>query len=160
MKLIICFCTFLSGVLPAVVQQTLPHAKPQKVTELKISESSFAQERHYIVTVDSLLVNFTMNAETGPIHSHFARFLSKIERDNLLSSFDKMYLSELKSYYEGHTDVDHDWTYGISINKNNFIKSTTLFKYKLQPFYVFCKKLNVLLPTSFRISYNDSYLKE
>lgn len=147
-------------VLFACAQHIQAQVAPQPVTELQITESAFAQEHQFKVTMDSIIVDFTMYAETGPIRSRYARSISGNERNKLLASFNKIYLSTLKSSYEGLTNTDHDWNYELFIKKGEYIRVIKIFKYKLQPMYILGNELNQLLPNSFKISYTDNYFKE
>lgn len=130
---------------------------PQKVTQIRVIESVFAETHEFVITTDSIKISFVEQADGGNHRSRFMKALSLEERNQLFASFDNVYLSNVKPLYEGKTSVSHDWIYDVLITKNADVKATRIFKFKYLPMYAFCKKLNQIVPEPFRISYTEKY---
>jgi hypothetical protein len=145
----------LTGSLPAAGQ---PQHAPAKVTLLRIEGSgAFGEKQSFTVTADSVLVDKMANADGGGHRTHYARALTPTQHDDLLSPFNRVYLSTLKLSYEGRNTITDDVTFGLFIHKGEAVKYVQVYRYKLMPFYVFSQKLNRLLPRTFRLDYNESY---
>jgi hypothetical protein len=135
---------------------------PQKATKNKIIERSgdFAPIcNEFTITPDSLAVRFVEYYENGNNVSHYARAIDEKTFDSLLLPFHRLYLSQLKSNYEGPSLIDHDWNYDIVLSKGESIKGIRIFKYKLAPLFSLCKRMNLLLPAKFNISYTQEYFE-
>jgi hypothetical protein len=129
------------------------------VTLLRVEGHAFGENHAFKVTADSVLVDKMESAEGGNHRTHYARALTSGQRDDLLSSFNCVYLSTLKPAYEGRNAPTDDMTFGVFIHKGAAVKYVQVYCYKLMPLYVFSQKLNRLLPPAFRLGYNESYCK-
>jgi hypothetical protein len=132
--------------------QSLARRSQVPVTDVLVLEWGFAQTNRFVVTADSIRVDFNMGTDTGDARTHFARALTRAERDRLLASLNRLYLSRLRPSYEGHSDLEHGYSYDFSIRKGKHLKESRLTNYSLAPLLAFTHRLNALLPPSFRIS--------
>ena len=139
--------------VPALAQSPVRHSQVP-VTELLVLEIGFAQKNRFVVTSDSIRVDFMMGTEAGDARTHYARTLTHRERDWLLASVDQLYLSRLRPTYEGPSDITDGYTYAFSIRKGAYLKETRLFDYSLRPLVIFTRRLNTLLPPTLRLFYN------
>lgn len=147
---------YLAGLLPTVVQ-----SPPAKVTLLRVEGSAFGEEEVFTITADSVLVDKVFLLEDGDQRRHYRRALTSQQHDDLLSSFNSIYLSQLKSNYERRGAQSHMMSYAVFIHKGEAVKHMSIYGYKLTPFYVFSQKLNRLLPHAFQLdSYNGSYFND
>lgn len=151
--LILCLCSLTS-------ETTDCEQSAKKVTGILIIERGFSENHKYVIRQDSILVDFMAYSGRGVTHTYYARFITPNEKEMLLMPFHKLYLSRLKSNYEGPSLLDHDWSYDFSIYKGDYLKEIRLFKYRLAPAIIFCKNLNRLLPSKFKISYTESYFEK
>ena len=150
-------CWLLVGGLttvPASVQSLARHSQVP-VTDVLVLEWGFAQKNRFVVTADSIRVDFNMGTDAGDSRTHFARALTRRERDQLLASLDQLYLSRLRPSYEGHSDLSDGYNYAFSIRKGEYLKETRLTNYSLAPLLAFTHRLNALLPSAFRLSYGQ-----
>ena len=130
---------------------------PAKVTLLRVEASAFGDEQKFTVTQDSVIVEKRMITDSGDERNHFARAITSSERKDLFLSFDNVYLSTFKASYEANDAPTDDMAFNLFIHKGESVKQISIYRYKLTPFYTFSKKLNRLLPISFRIEYTDDY---
>ena len=143
-----------TGSIGALIQ---PQLTPAKVTLLRVEAHAFGETQDFTVTNDSILVDKRTITENGDKRIHYARAVTSQEHDDLLSSFNNVYLSSLKTSYEVNDALTDDMTFDLFIHKGETVKYVRIYKYKLAPLYTFSKKLNRLLPPSFRIEYTDGY---
>ena len=128
-------CWLLVGGLttvPASAQSLARHSQVP-VTDVLVLEWGFAQKNRFVVTADSIRVDFNMGTDAGDSRTHFARALTRRERDQLLASLDQLYLSRLRPSYEGHSDLSDGYDYAFSIRKGEYLKETRLTNYSLAP---------------------------
>jgi hypothetical protein len=144
----------LAGSLPAIAQ---PQHAPAKVTMLRVEGHAFGENHRFTVTADSVLVDKIVSAEGGKHRTRYALALMPAQHDDLLSSFNRIYLSTLKPAYEGLNTPTDGMTFGLFIHKGEVVKYVEVYRYKLTPLYVFSQKLNHLLPHAFQLDYNGSY---
>ncbi|WP_139361955.1 hypothetical protein [Hymenobacter sp. CRA2] len=150
----------LTSILYLVICQSGRAQKhPQRVTKLRVVESAFAEEAQWLVTSNSIKVKVSHLLEEGFADTAFVMMISSIQRDWLLSSFDQSYLSTIKSEYNGKNAPLHGFGYHVAIYKGPHLAVTDIYKYKLICFYIFCQRLNQLLPAAYRIGYTDNYFK-
>lgn len=135
--------------------QTPARRSQVNVTQLLVLEWGFAQTNRYVVTADSLWVEFTMGTDEGTQRTHYTRALTLNERNRLLAPFDQLYLSRLRPLYEGVSDITDGYNYDLSIRKGEYLKETRLIDYSLGPMLTFSHRLNALLPPAFRLSYGQ-----
>ena len=135
--------------------QSLARHSQVPVTDVLVLEWGFAQKNRFVVTADSIRVDFNMGTDAGDARTHFARALTRPERDRLLASLDQLYLSRLRPSYEGYSGLEHGYSYDFSIRKGEYLKETRLTNYSLAPLLAFTHRLNALLPPTFRISYGQ-----
>ncbi|KAA9338129.1 hypothetical protein F0P96_04570 [Hymenobacter busanensis] len=133
--------------------------RPQRVTQLRVTESSFGEETRYTITADSIQVRRKLLLEEGAKDTLLSIPLDLQRRDWLLASFDKIYLSSLQSKYEGPSLHGHSFGYHLVIYKGEHLAVTDLYKYRLDAFFTFCQRLNQLLPEVYQIHYTANYFK-
>jgi hypothetical protein len=144
----------LAGIIQqALAQPQASHHGPEQVTLLRIEASAFGEEQEFQVTADSLIVD----KRTGSEHAHHTQAITAEERSNLLEPFNKVYLSSLKSSYEGYGAPDDAMAFELFIHKGRKVKSVRVYMYKLLPMYLFSNRLNLLLPPKYRMAYNKQY---
>lgn len=148
-------CLFLLAAIlqEAVAQPQYSSHRPEKVTLLRVEASAFGEEQEFRVTADSIIVD----KRTGPEHMHHAQAITAEEHNNLLAPFNKVYLSSLKSSYEGYGAPDDGRKFELFIHKGEAVKSVRIYMYKLMPMYLFSNRLNLLLPPKYRLEYNKQY---
>ena len=160
-KLLLFFMAYIVQVDIAMAQQARP--SPQKATKIIIIETGggfVASSHEFTITHDSIIVQFIEDVENGNIKSRYAKAINSNIFNNLSAPFHKIYLSQIKSSYEGPSLMNHDWSYYVAITKGEYVKETQIYKYKLVPLLLLCKKLNMLLPKEFNISYTKTYLED
>jgi len=140
----------------ALAQQQASHPKPEKVTLLRVEASSLGYRQKVRVTADSLIVDEQVHSEPAQ-HTRYARALTAEEHDNLLAPFNRVYLSSLKSSYEGSNAPDDAMTFELFIQKGEKTKDIRIYMYKLLPMYTFSTRLNLLLPPRYHIGYNKQF---
>jgi hypothetical protein len=152
---------FLIGALHLILCQIgRTQQRPQRVTKLRVVEFAYlGRETQWVITSDSIKVKVSRLLEEKFTDTAFAMGISTQQRDWLLSSFDKTYLSTIKSNYDGHSQRLHDFGYHLAVYKGSSLAVTDIYKYKLNCFYVFCQRLNQLLPAAYRMNYTVDYFK-
>ena len=148
-------CLLVSGLTasPAVAQSSA-HRSSVKVTELLVLEWCSVGTNRFVMTADSIRVIQRDQLPEDP-QTHYARALTRGERDRLLAPLDQLYLSRLRPTYEGISDLSDGCNYDFSIRKGEYIKETRLINYSLGPFLTFTHRLNALLPPAFRLFYGQ-----
>jgi hypothetical protein len=141
---------------PLLPRVQTPQA-PAKVTLLRVEGHAFGEKQTFTVTGDSVLVDKALSTEKGDHRTHYARALTRQQHDEVLASFNHVYLSSLKSCYEDPNALTDDLTFTLFIHKGEAGKHIQIYRYKLVPFFCFSTKLNQLLPYAFQLGYNKSY---
>ena len=118
-------CLLVGGLKasPAVAQSSA-HRNSVKVTELLVLEWCPVGTNQLVVTADSIRVIQGQLPED--LQTHYARALSRGERDRLLAPLDHLYLSRLRPTYEGVSDLSDGCDYDFSIRKGEYLKETRL----------------------------------
>lgn len=155
MKVTLFLLFFIGSANVGVTQHSQTQISPQKATRLQVIISApFGMDRDYLVTPDSLIIDF----KTIEGHAHYSKVLTNSEHEDLLSSFSKIYLSNVKPSYKPKTiNVSDAASYNISISKGKIIKTTNVYCVRWEPLYTFSKKLDRLLPHNYKINYTSSY---
>ncbi|MCA8830217.1 hypothetical protein [Hymenobacter pini] len=129
---------------------------PRKVTRLRIVKTEFLGYREYVITDSTIRVEIHDVATTDSL---LVRKLTSVERNQLLTSLDQVYLSGLKSSYQGKsTDTDMPG-YTFTVVKGSFVKQINLYEYRLRCLYDVSVKLDALLPEAFRLNYATNTAK-
>jgi hypothetical protein len=131
--------------------------RPQRVSRIHLIEAKQYENKTYRVTEDSIVVRF-LNLGSGD--TTYTRPLTAVERDWLMYPFDNTYLSTIRNDYQGRTKVLHDFIYVLTVHKGTSFAKTRLYKYKLNSLFIFCDRLNQLLPPVFHTSYTAEYFKD
>lgn len=134
--------------------------QPQRVTQLRVRETIYlGQHRQYIISSDSIKVHVADLLVEGYADTAFARRISAQERDWLLSSMDKTYLSAIRPTYNRPSSIGHYAEYDVSLVKGRHTKATEVGNAKVGFFFSFCVRLNSLLPPAYHIAYPKTNFK-
>lgn len=135
---------------------TFAQVPPQRVTKLYLTERGMLGHRDFTVTADSLLVQvYSYNLND----TLYRRALTVQERNRLLASFDRTYLSAIRSHYECPSTSSCPTVFKVTIYKGDQHKDTKIIDCQVPFLFAFSKALNSLVPVDFQSEYTEEYLR-
>jgi hypothetical protein len=126
-------------------------------------------DNNFEITQDSIKVRKSSFGLAGD-DEVFVVAIPEKGRKNITSILSAINFSELKYNYERTSipnpgeDIsnlsDHGYAYDVILQHEDNYKSFRIDSYKLDFFYELVKQVNLYLPESFQLHYNDEYLKK
>jgi len=157
MRIVFAVCLSFLLSVPAFSQWK----KKKKVHEpdkfsITIHEWSMVFENSFRIHDDSVKISIKgKNPE-----KRFVKLLSEKERESVIAQLHRVNWKEIKKSYVDNNAPDDLLEYDFSITLNNEIREFHIYQVEVEDMIALVQVINQLLPSEFRISYDDNYVKK
>lgn len=125
---------------------------------IEIEESAMFIQNNYKISQDC--INIKLQLLLLPIETkYYSKEISKADRKVIIDLLDKINFETLqKSYSNNAVDCMQEYTFRIKYK--NIDREIHIYDTKVKPIFDLVAKINILLPSEYRINYDDGYFSK
>jgi hypothetical protein len=150
------FCLFILLSTPAFSQWKKKKVQEPDKFNISIKEWGMIFENNFRIHGDSVKISLKgKNPE-----KRFVKILSEKEKESIIAHLKRISWKEIKRTYVNDQAPDDLAEYDFSIAFNKEVREFHIYQVAVEDMIALVQVINVLLPSEFRISYDDNYVKK